>query len=170
MAVLALPKTLWAATQHTPAQAEGPFYPNIKQDDYNWDLTRVESRSGRARGQLIYVRGKVFDRQGNAISNARVEIWQTDEKGNYKHTRQRSKKFDKNFQGTGFVITNEVGEYLFKTIKPKAYSMGSWGYRSAHIHFKLTGDDFGEFITQMYFTGESRNDQDPIRRRVPKLL
>jgi protocatechuate 3,4-dioxygenase beta subunit len=169
-ATLVLPKTLWASLQVTPAQTEGPFYPDIKQNDHNWDLTRVEGRSGRARGQLIYVRGKVLDRSGNALRNARVEIWQTDEKGNYKHTRQRSRKFDKNFQGTGHVVTDEAGEYLFKTIKPKAYSMGGWGYRSPHIHFKISAGDFREFITQMYFAGESRNDQDPIRRRVPEQL
>ena len=169
-AALVVPKTLWASSQLTPKQTEGPFYPDIKQNDHNWDLTRVEGRSDQATGQLIYVRGKVLDRSGKAISNARVEIWQTDENGNYKHSRQRSRKFDENFQGTGFVTTDEAGEYLFKTIKPKAYSMGGWGYRSPHIHFKIFGEEFDEFTTQMYFAGESRNDQDPIRRRVPEQL
>jgi protocatechuate 3,4-dioxygenase beta subunit len=167
-AVLMLPKQLWAVTEFTPAQPEGPFYPDLPQQDNNWDLTKVEGMTAKANGQLIYVRGKVLDRQGNAVVNARVEIWQTDENGNYKHSRQRSRSFDKNFQGTGFVITNEAGVYLFKTIMPKAYSMGSWGYRTPHIHFKIFSEDFGEFTTQMYFAGESRNSQDPIRRRVPK--
>ena len=48
-----------AAKPVTPAQTEGPFYP-----DMDNNLTRVQGANKKPKGDSIYVHGKVFDKEG----------------------------------------------------------------------------------------------------------
>ena len=48
-----------SATGPTPAQNIGPFYPVVRAGENMADLTRVPNQTGRARGELVEVRGAV---------------------------------------------------------------------------------------------------------------
>src|SRR5687768_10349451 len=69
----------------TPNLVVGPFYPLVKPLDRDADLTQIRNRRGRATGQLIDVSGRVLNRNGDPVSNARIELWQANSHGRYAH-------------------------------------------------------------------------------------
>ncbi|MBS1948645.1 MAG: DUF3471 domain-containing protein [Bacteroidetes bacterium] len=144
----------------TPILELGPYavMKYRKQADHDIDLTQIEGNSGVAIGQIITVFGRITDKHCNPIQSAIVEIWQANHYGKYHHEYDKSEyKDDPNFQGWGQAITNEFGEYKFKTIYPAPY-----GGRTRHIHFKVSRRDYHELTTQLFFEGEERNKKDPI--------
>ena len=159
--------------RRTPDQIMGPFYPMMKPLDQDTDLTTINGRTGRAKGQVIHLMGHVLNVQGNPVEGARVEIWQANAQGRYTHPDDtRQAPLDPNFQGYGVQVTDKQGRYRFKTIKPGAYPAagGSWT-RAPHIHFDVTGR-VNQFVTQMYFDGEPLNDTDRFLQSAgdPRML
>lgn len=146
----------------TPAQTSGPFYPTGDQPDEDFDLTRVAGRDGVAEGEVIHVRGRVLDEECRPVADALVEIWQANTHGRYHHERDTSPApADPNFQGWGEVVTNETGEYGFRTVLPGPYGAGNQ-MRTRHIHFRVARRGYRELVTQMYFEGEPLNAQDGL--------
>jgi len=157
----------------TPFQTEGPYYPPRLQLeamlDKDSDLTQVSGRSGRAKGQVIYVMGQARDEQCRPLEGAMVEIWQASENGRYHHPRDEGNPapLDPHFQYWGKQVTKPDGRYLFKTIKPGSYQAGPGWIRPPHIHFKISHKHAPELTTQMYFAGDPHQASDYILNRVP---
>lgn len=145
----------------TPPEVKGPFYPVTPQDDKDFDLTHVEGRDGVAEGRHIIVQGSVLDIQGHPVPRAKVEIWQANAKGRYRHPRDPNPApLDPNFQGWAIISTNEQGEFRFKTVMPGAYPASRNWMRPPHIHFKISKRGYAELTTQMYFPDETLNETD----------
>jgi protocatechuate 3,4-dioxygenase, beta subunit len=149
----------------TPAQTEGPFYPNKLPLDTDNDLLVINDNITPSIGEITHLTGKVLDATGNPVKNALVEIWQCDANGVYLHTADsggKQDKQDKNFQGFGRFITGKTGEYYFRTIRPVPYPG-----RTPHIHFKIKQGRKELLTTQLYVKGEqARNQKDGIWRSV----
>src|SRR5438876_2375994 len=146
----------------TPAQTEGPFYPNKLPLDTDNDLLVINDGITPAIGDITHLTGKILDAKGNPIKNALVEIWQCDAKGVYLHTADsgdKQDKQDKNFQGFGRFLTGSSGEYYFRTIKPVPYVP-----RTPHIHFKVKKSGKELLTTQCYIKGHPGNLKDGIYR------
>ena len=146
----------------TPAQTQGPFYPDKLPLDTDNDLLVINDAITPAIGEVTYLGGRILDAKGDPIRNALVEIWQVDGKGVYIHSgdRQRAKR-DGNFQGYGRFLTGATGEYTFRTIKPVAYPG-----RTPHIHVQVSQGPRKLLTTQCYIKGEPGNDRDMIYRSV----
>jgi protocatechuate 3,4-dioxygenase beta subunit len=148
----------------TPAQTEGPFYPNKLPLDTDNDLIVVNDGITPAVGNITHLTGKILDAKGNPIKNALVEIWQCDANGVYLHTGDSDRKKDqqdKNFQGFGRFLTGASGEYYFRTIKPVPYPG-----RTPHIHFKIKQGRKELLTTQCYVKGHAGNPRDGIYQAV----
>ena len=146
----------------TPAQTEGPFYPNKLPLDTDNDLLIVNDSITPAVGDVTHLSGRILDAKGDPVRNALVEIWQVDSKAVYIHTADSSRKErDKNFQGFGRFLTGSSGEYYFRTIKPVPYPG-----RTPHIHFKIKKDGKELLTTQCYVKGEPRNERDGVFRGI----
>ena len=146
----------------TPAQTEGPFYPNHLPLDTDNDLLIINDAITPAVGEITHLTGKVLDAKGNPVRNAVVEIWQVDNHGVYLHSKSPDReKLDGNFQGFGRFLTSRNGEYYFRTIKPVPYSDGDVR-RTPHIHFKVHSGGKELLTTQMYVSDEPRNESDFI--------
>lgn len=149
----------------TPAQTEGPFYPNKLPLDTDNDLLVINDGITPGVGEITHLTGKVLDAKGNPLKNAVVEIWQCDAAGVYLHTADsggKKDKQDKNFQGFGRFVTGSTGEYYFRTIKPVPYPG-----RTPHIHFKVKMGRKDLLTTQLYVKEEqARNEKDGIWRSV----
>ncbi len=153
----------------TPAQTEGPFYPVQDQLDKDNDLTFVMGKRGRAKGQLIYILGQVTDQNCNPVQGALLEIWQACESGKYNHPGDPNPApLDENFQYWGKAVSDDQGNYVFKTILPGHYPATNTWIRPPHIHFKIGRRGFHELTTQMYFDGNEFNEGDKILRAVPR--
>lgn len=167
-AELMKPTIVLAACAPTPRETEGPFYPvNFPLDNDN-DLTFVKNQSRKAQGEIIWIQGRVQDEACQPVSGALVEIWQACTTGRYNHPGDTNPAtLDPNFQYWGKAVTNDKGEYAFKTVKPGSYPASWFWTRPPHIHFKVHSRSHSELTTQMYFAGEPLNHKDRLFRSHP---
>lgn len=151
----------------TQDQILGPFYPIMSTPNRSGDLTRVPGGSGRAKGQLLIVKGRVIDPAGRPVAGADIEIWQANSVGRYAHPDDTNPApLDPNFEGFGAMTTGTDGRYQFKTIKPPPYPVTPERTRPAHIHFDVRGRH-DELITQMYFEGDPYHKADSFLQSAP---
>jgi protocatechuate 3,4-dioxygenase, beta subunit len=174
--VLAATAEAAAKCSATPRQTSGPFYPFFEQTDKDVDLTRMVGHDETAAGEVIRVTGRVLDADCKPVEGALVDLWQADHNGRYRHPADPNPAAqDPNFQGWGQTVTDAEGRYSFRTIKPAPYPLAflegapdeSAGFRTRHIHFRVSKRGHVEFTTQMYFAGEELNDADALLSRVP---
>jgi protocatechuate 3,4-dioxygenase beta subunit len=160
-AFLTVPGAFAEALTLTPAQTEGPFYPDQLPLDTDNDLLVINDASSPGLGEVTYLSGRVLNSRGEPVRNALVEIWQADAGGIYRHSGDnndgRQEKRDKNFQSFGRFLTGTSGEYLFRTIKPVKYPG-----RTPHIHFKVKRSGRELLVSQCYIKGEPENLKDSI--------
>ena len=155
--------SLARGTPPTSAQELGPFYPVNHLADADADLTRVLGRTGVAKGTPINVLGRVIDTNGNAVPNARLEIWQANAAGRYLHPgdTKNPAPIDPDFQGFATLRADRDGRFKFRSVKPGAYPIGGGRIRTPHIHVEVIGRD-DRLTTQMYFPGEQLNAKDIV--------
>jgi protocatechuate 3,4-dioxygenase, beta subunit len=142
----------------------GPRFSSSLVSEVTADLTTHQGAA--AIGERIFVSGRVLDEDGRPVPNTLLELWQANACGRYHHEwDQHDAPLDPNFLGTGRVMTDEHGQYRFKTIKPGSYPWRNHynAWRPAHIHFSLLGPAFvTRLVTQMYFPGDPLLPFDPI--------
>ena len=163
---MAVSGTARAVLNSTPGQSEGPFYPRSRDrfEDIDNDLVKIESRVREAGGEILHLSGVVRTIGGELLAGARVEIWQCDINGRYIHSRDRDASNDPDFQGFGNSVTDAVGRYSFRTIRPVPYTG-----RTPHIHFKVLDPSGNTLLTtQMYVEGEPDNERDGLYRRMSR--
>ncbi len=160
--VIATPAVVANNLLPTPRQSAGPFYPqNLPLDDDN-DLTRITGRDGQAGGEISDLSGRIVDINGRPLKNMRIEIWQCDINGRYRHPRENAPRpIDPNFQGHGHNYTNDQGQYRFRTIRPVEYPG-----RTPHIHVAVFPQGERPFVTQLYVKDEPRNASDFLFQRI----
>ena len=153
-----------AQTPKTPHATEGPYYPkpSARKQDIDNDLVKIEGIVTDAGGEVVILKGIISDATGAPIEGLRIEIWQCDINGKYLSKRDRQKiKHDVAFQGFGHDITNEKGEYRFRTLKPGKYSG-----RTEHIHVKVLREQTEDLTTQFYVEDGPHNEGDWIYRQL----
>jgi protocatechuate 3,4-dioxygenase, beta subunit len=161
-ALFAVPGAFAEELIRTPAQTEGPFYPDHLPLDTDNDLLVLNNSITPGVGEVTWLSGRILDSKGNPLRNAVVEIWQCDNNGAYLHSKTGNKdKQDKNFQGFGRFVTGSTGEYLFRTIKPVPYPG-----RSPHVHYKIKHGGKDQLVTQCYIKGHPGNEKDGIWKNI----
>jgi protocatechuate 3,4-dioxygenase beta subunit len=152
----------------TPPQILGPFYPLSERPDLAADLARPSGSAAEAQGQLILVMGRVLTSSGEPVPHARIDIWQANAAGKYRHPSDTNPApLDPNFKGFARLIADACGRYSFRTIKPGRYPTPEGDIRPPHIHFKVEGR-FDRLVTQLYFAGEVDNETDRWLNAVPR--
>ena len=131
----------------SPSDQEGPFYP-VAPIPLNADL--VHHADGAARGRHLELKGRVINQQQRPQSAVRIEIWQCDTGGRYRHSwAPGNDRVDPHFAGFGSVNTGSNGVYRFKTLIPVPY-----GGRPPHIHVKLFYANRELLTSQLYLKGQ----------------
>jgi len=163
LAAMAIPSSAAAVALLTPRQPAGPFYPIEPPLDDDNDLVRVSGRVAPAIGEVSDLSGRLLDRNGRPLAGTRIEIWQCDANGRYRHPRDPGRQtIDPGFQGFGYTLTDDQGRYRFRTIRPVPYPG-----RTPHIHVAVRPSGDEPFVTQLYVAGESLNSNDFLFRRIP---
>ena len=156
-----------AAAVLTPSAAEGPFYPKpaMRTPDIDNDLVKIMGLVEEAGGEVFTLRGTITGSEGQPLAGHRIEIWQCDMDGNYMHPRdRRSVNFDQAFQGFGHDVTDDGGNYVFRTIKPTTYPG-----RTPHIHVKVFDGDSELLTTQIYIKDDPNNARDGLFSRMSNI-
>lgn len=151
----ATPKAIITNTLSRPVE----FYPNN-------NLTRYigSFNANVAVGEPLYLKGTLMDAFGVPIEGANIRIWHTNSAGKYQSLqRDDSLYIDENFRGSGTARTDNLGRYGFYTIFP-----GFFADRAPHINVEVSSPRFKTFITELYFEGHPRNQNDPQFMSYPK--
>jgi protocatechuate 3,4-dioxygenase, beta subunit len=147
----------------TPRSTEGPYYPDHLPLDQDNDLTLIIGGTAPAGGTVTEFGGRLLNADGKPVADRTIELWQTDVNGCYLHSKgvQKGKERDPAFQGYGKIVTNEKGEYRFRTIKPGLYSG-----RTLHWHVAVNEGEKRLLTTQLFIAGVEQNDRDGILQRM----
>jgi len=129
----------------TASQTIGPYWHLL--EDKGWaDLTRFG-----AKGERMRLIGTISDGDGAAVTDACVELWQSDPPASPE------------FQGFGRCGTDIEGNFHFVTLKPGP--VPGRGNQQQAPHFALTIFARGllrHVVTRAYLEGETLNDSDPL--------
>lgn len=156
------------ALKQTPSQTAGPFFHYMltpEQSKYPFKgLATPAMADASVPGQRIKLVGRVIDGQGNAMSDALIELWQADAQGRYAHPAD-SRSSNAAFKGFGRCATDAGGEYIFDTIKPGAIGDG----QAPHVTFIMfTRGGQNHLYTRVYFPDEAAaNATDQVLQAVP---
>ena len=121
----------------TPEDIEGPFY----KAGASARASLVEPGS---KAEKLVLTGVVRSADCKPLARVTLDFWQADDKGAYDNAGYRYR---------GVVRTDAGGRYRLETILPPPY-MG----RPRHIHVKVQRPGGRVLTTQLYFPGESRNE------------
>jgi protocatechuate 3,4-dioxygenase beta subunit len=101
----------------------------------------------------------VFGTRGDALSGARIEIWQADHRGLYDLDGYR-------FRAT--LLADQEGRYSFDSVIPGHYPARV----CQHIHYLITAAGHKPLVTQLYFATDPVFEGDPDRNysRDPLVL
>jgi len=151
----------------TPPQIVGPFYP-LGQRPVAGDLVGTGHGTATARGELLLLTGRVLTPTGQPVAGARIDIWQANADGKYRHPSDvNPAPVDPNFNGFAQLMTDPEGRYRLRTIKPGRYPTREGDIRPPHIHFAVDGL-FDRLVTQLYFSGEPENQSDRWLNAAPR--
>jgi hydroxyquinol 1,2-dioxygenase len=150
----------------TRSSLQGPFY-----RDNSPKFALGDTISGNFQGEVIAMTGRVHDKDGKGIPNARVEVWQTDNDGLYDVQMERPEEMHMR----GQLRTDKDGRYHFRTLVPKFYSIPvdgpvgdmirKWGrhpFRPAHIHFLVGAEGHDELVTALYLGDDPNIASDAV--------
>lgn len=149
------------------------------------DLTFVKGRKGKAQGQVIVLRGQVLDaKTSQPMPNTTLIMWSASASGRYNHKGDEGntsfphpktgeiihRTHDEHFQYWGRAVTNDQGDYWFKTIVPGFYpiDLEAGLYRPSHLHFQLLSSSHPKLVTQLYFRGEHIPNNELNQELLPK--
>ena len=99
-------------------------------------------------GTRLMLSGTVLNKQCQPVPQAKVDVWQADEAGQYDNAGYRLR---------GYVVADQSGRYQVETIVP-----GLYPGRTRHIHVEVQPPVGQALTTQLYFPGEARNNSDGI--------
>jgi protocatechuate 3,4-dioxygenase alpha subunit len=129
----------------TASQTIGPFWHLIEHPEWA-DLTRYG-----ARGLQVTLTGLVIDGDGNPVTDAAVELWQSDPPA------------DEHFPAFGRSRTDEAGRFHFKTLKPGPVPGRGNAQQAPHLAITIFARGLLKgLVTRAYFFGEPLNETDPL--------
>ena len=166
------PRHALLSLQNSDSELTGPTFGQGDIAEIDNDLILNYAKTGDPIGERIIVHGRVLDENARPVPNTLVEIWQANAGGRYRHKKDSYlAPIDPNFGGCGRTLTDDNGNYVFRTVKPGAYPWRNWvnNWRPAHIHFSVFGTAFAQrLITQMYFEGDPLIAKCPIVQSIPE--
>jgi protocatechuate 3,4-dioxygenase alpha subunit len=151
----------------TPSQTVGPFFAiALTSDRYGYKpLLSNDLVTPDASGETIHIEGRIFDGDGNLVTDAFVELWQADGTGRYSSERGRTNAA---FKGFGRCGTTAEGRYSFRTVKPGAVAGPDGRPQAPHINVSLFGRGLlNRLFTRIYFEDEPANAHDAVLGLVP---
>ena len=119
----------------------------------------------------IWLRGTVFDGNGDRVPDAMVETWQADPDGRFDHPDDpRGASRYPGFTGFGRAQTVPDGDFAICTLKPGRVPDGEGGLQAPHVDVSLFARGLlDRVVTRIYFADEAEaNAEDVVLRGLPE--
>jgi protocatechuate 3,4-dioxygenase beta subunit len=126
---------------------------------------------GKSEGELILVQGTVQNPDGQPISGASLDIWQTAPNGLY--SSQDPAQDTYNFHA--IFTTGKDGRYWFTTVRPVSYTVPTDGpvgdllnatgrhpWRPSHLHYIVQAPGFKQLVTEVFPDDDQYLDEDTV--------
>jgi len=145
--------------KQTPSQTVGPFFHYGLV--FGGENILVNERTS---GEVIQIKGRVYDGDGQSLPDALIEIWQADSHGIFNHPADsQHAKADPAFRGFGRSDTTNDGQFYFKTVKPGRIAWDGAHYQAPYINIHVFARGMlAHAHTRLYFSDESANETDPV--------
>ena len=146
----------------TPSQTAGPFFAfALTAPRYGYSLLLSNDLvTPDAVGEQICIEGRIFDGEGNPVTDAFVELWQADGNGRYSSQADRP---NATFKGFGRCETTAEGAFSFSTVKPGPVPGPDGLDQAPHIDVSIFARGIvTRMFTRIYFAGEPANASDVI--------
>jgi protocatechuate 3,4-dioxygenase alpha subunit len=134
------------------------------------DVINVSPPRGAVAGEVIEVRGRVFDGDGAPVSDALIEIWQANAAGRYASPDdpRTDLPLDEGFIGFGRAATLDDGSYRFRTIRPGPVPGPGNTLQAPHMALGVLGRGLTKrLVTRLYLADGAGLEADPILALVP---
>jgi protocatechuate 3,4-dioxygenase alpha subunit len=155
----------------TPSQTVGPFfkYGLTPNGAYEWnDAFTNNLVTSDASGDRIRVEGRVFDGDGQPVTDAMLEIWQADAQGRFSDPQDQRALPNSTFKGFGRCGTDPNGVFVFDTIKPGTVPDPDGQPQAPHLLLAIFARGMLlQLYTRIYLDGEAANAADPVLAIVP---
>jgi protocatechuate 3,4-dioxygenase alpha subunit len=150
--------------QMIPSQTVGPYL-HIGFDWLNTDNLAPEGVAG----ERVVIEGRLFDGNGQPISDGVIEVWQANSHGKYASPEdKRDLPLEAAFRGFGRIPTDANGVFRFTTIKPGRVPAAGGKLQAPHIVVSVLGRGIiKRLATRIYFPDEASNAEDPVLSQVP---
>ena len=144
-------KAAGRADCYTTADVSGPFHrPGAP---IRTNLAAGYSKSNK--GEPLQVFGTVYGGDCNTpLKDAQLDLWHADPTGEYDMHSDL-------FLFRARVRMDNIGNYQYETLMPAAYRDAGMN-RPKHIHYMVTAPGHKNLVTQLYFQGDPRLDNDPF--------
>ena len=147
----------------TPSTVEGPFHiADAPEVAHGGDMAKG------APGIPCFVTGTVRGLNGEPVSGAMLDLWQTDGEGLYEDQRGTTEPWMR-----GIYRSQPDGSYAVRTVAPVSYTIpmdGTIGelvnrtnishMRPAHIHFAIHAPGYHGVVTHLFQKGDTFIDSD----------
>lgn len=124
-----------------------------------------------AKGEPCFVTGRVTGLEGEAIANARIDVWQADSDGFYDVQYAEAA----GAHGRGTLHSLADGSFHFRSITAESYpiphdgpvgrmlaALGRHPWRPAHLHFMIDAPGYERLITHVFRSGDQYLDSDAV--------
>jgi len=118
----------------------------------------------------FWIRGRLFDGNGDVVPDAMVETWQADPDGRFPSPEDpRGASTYPGFRGFARAQTLS-GEYAVRTVKPGRVPDGEGGLQAPHVDVSVFARGLlDRVVTRIYFADEAEaNAEDPVLRALPE--
>jgi len=120
-------------------------------------------------GERVRIEGRVLDADGKPVNDAALEIWQANSHGKYASPEDtQDKPLDPRFRGYGRSLTDNDGNFRFRTIKPGRVPGPDGKPQAPHLAVTIFMRGLlKQLVTRVYFPDEASNADDPVLALVP---
>lgn len=120
-------------------------------------------------GERVRIEGRVLDGDARPVNDAALEIWQANSHGKYASPEDtQDRPLDARFRGYGRSLTDNEGNFRFRTIKPGRVPGPDGKLQAPHLAVTLFMRGLlKQLVTRIYFPDEPANADDPVLRLVP---
>lgn len=160
----------------TAHNVEGPFY----RADAPLRTSPVALCRDDEEGDILFISGQVTAAgDGRPLAGAMLDVWQTNVHGYYENQDESQPEF--NLRGR--LLTDEQGQFEFRTIVPGAYevtrsgpvadlllALKRHGWRPSHIHIKVSCAGFTPLTTMLFMSGDPWLQSDAINAVKESLI
>jgi protocatechuate 3,4-dioxygenase, alpha subunit len=152
------------ALQLTPSQTVGPYF-SIGLTWEDGAFVVPEGTPG-----AFWIRGRVFDGNGEPVPDAMIETWQADPDGRYNHPDDPRGAEAGDFRGFARAGTDAEGRFGIHTVKPGPVPGPHGTTQAPHLEVSVFARGLlNRVVTRIYFADEpGLNAVDRVLQSVPE--